>query len=73
MRNAMRKVSLLLVVLLLVAILPTATHASPPVGETHRHNWVLVSNVGATCTSPGSMTWRCTLCGQTYTESMRHS
>ena len=69
MRNAMRKVSLLLVVLLLVAILPTATHASPPVGETHRHNWVLVSNVGATCTSPGSMTWRCTLCGQTYTES----
>ena len=33
------------------------------------HNWVVVSDTGASCTQGGTRTWKCTLCGQTYSEA----
>ena len=68
MRTGKRILSLLLLALLL-AVLPSATHAAPPKGDTHVHNWSVTSSTAPTCTAAGSTTWTCSLCGQTYTEA----
>ncbi len=68
MRNGKRILSLLLVALLAVVLLPAAAHADPPKGDTHLHSWSVVSETPATCTQPGTKTWRCSACGETYTE-----
>jgi len=68
MRTGKRILSLLLLALLL-AVLPAATHAAPPKGDTHVHNWSVTSSTAPTCTAAGSTTWTCSLCGQTYTEA----
>ena len=68
MRNVKRKVSLLLIVLLLLAILPTAAHADPPYGTTHKHNWVVIQYLASTCEDWGRTTWRCSLCNEVYSE-----
>ena len=68
MRNGKRILSLALLVLLVVLLAPVAAHADPPKGDTHLHSWSVVSETPATCTSPGTKTWRCSACGDTYTE-----
>ena len=68
MRNGKRILSLALLVLLVVLLTPVAAHADPPKGDTHLHSWSVVSETPATCTSPGTKTWRCSACGDTYTE-----
>ena len=71
MRNGKRILSLallVLLVLLVVLLMPVAAHADPPKGDTHLHSWSVVSETPATCTSPGTKTWRCSACGDTYTE-----
>ena len=68
MRNGKRILSLALLVLLVVLLTPVAAHADPPKGDTHLHSWSVVSETPATCTKPGTKTWRCSACGDTYTE-----
>ena len=68
MRNGKRILSLALLVLLVVLLMPVAAHADPPKGDTHLHSWSVVSETPATCTKPGTKTWRCSACGDTYTE-----
>ena len=60
---------ILLAALLLFALLPSAAFADPPKGTTHLHNWVVTGNQKATCTEKGKKTWKCSLCGETYTET----
>ena len=62
---------ILLAALLLLALLPSAAFADPPKGDTHLHNWVVTSYKKATCTEEGQKTWKCSLCGQTYTETYK--
>ena len=69
MRNGKRTLSLLLLALLVALLLPGAAHADPPKGDTHLHSWSVTSEKKATCTEAGSKTWKCSLCGQTYTET----
>ena len=59
MRNGKRILSLALLVLLVVLLTPVAAHADPPKGDTHLHSWSVVSETPATCTKPGTKTWRC--------------
>ena len=68
MRNGKRILSLVLLALLVVLLAPGAAHADPPKGDTHLHSWSVISEKAATCTEPGSKTWRCSACGDTYTE-----
>ena len=68
MRNGKRILSLALLALLVVLLTPVAAHADPPKGDTHLHSWSVVSETPATCTKPGTKTWRCSACGDTYTE-----
>ncbi|MBQ3651103.1 MAG: hypothetical protein II959_01580, partial [Clostridia bacterium] len=67
MRNGKRLLSLLLIALLMLGVLPAAAHADPPKGDTHVHDWSLISDT-ATCTADGVKTWKCSLCNQTYSE-----
>lgn len=72
MRRASKLISLLLMAVMVLTLLPAAAFAAPPQSDpTHRHNWVVVSEKKATCTQAGTKTWRCTLCGKTYTETTR--
>ena len=71
MKHVKRFIPLLLIALLLLAILPNETYASPPQGDTHRHNWKVIENKKPTCTKGGQKTWECTLCGKKYTEKSR--
>ena len=71
MRRIGKILSLLLIAVMLLTMLPVAASADPPVGDTHRHNWVVTSYKKATCTENGKRTWKCTLCGQTYSETYR--
>ncbi len=71
MKHVKRFIPLLLIALLLLAILPSETYASPPQGDTHRHNWKVIENKKPTCTKGGKKTWECTLCGKKYTEKSR--
>ena len=70
MKRASKILSLLLAAVLTVALLPAAAAAAPPKyadDGTHKHNWKFVSDT-ATCTKAGKRTWKCTLCGQKYSE-----
>ena len=69
MRNGKRTLSLLLLALLVALLLPGAAHADPPKGDTHLHSWSVTSEKKATCTEAGSKTWKCSACGETYTET----
>ena len=71
MKHVKRFIPLLLIALLLLAILPNETYASPPQGDTHRHNWKVIENKKPTCTKGGQKTWECTACGKKYTEKSR--
>ena len=71
MKHVKRFIPLLLIALLLLAILPSETYASPPQGDTHRHNWKVIEDKKPTCTKGGKKTWECTLCGKKYTEKSR--
>ena len=71
MKRTGKILSLLLIAVMLLTLLPVAAFADPPVGDTHRHNWVVTSYKKATCTENGKRTWKCTLCGQTYSETYR--
>ena len=68
MKRTCKIMSLLLVAVMVLALLPTAAFADPPQSDpTHKHNWKLVSDT-ATCTKAGKRTWKCSVCGQTYSE-----
>ena len=71
MKRIGKILSLLLIAVMLLTMLPVAAFADPPVGDTHRHNWVVTSYKKATCTENGKRTWKCTLCGQTYSETYK--
>ncbi|MBQ1771882.1 MAG: hypothetical protein II000_08070 [Clostridia bacterium] len=71
MKRTGKILSLLLIAVMLLTMLPVAAFADPPVGDTHRHNWVVTSYKKATCTENGKRTWKCTLCGQTYSETYK--
>ena len=68
MRNGRKIISLLLVAVMTVALLPVAAIADPPKGDTHLHSWYVKAETPATCTERGTKTWKCTLCGQQYSE-----
>ena len=68
MRNGRKIISLLLVAVMTVALLPVAATADPPKGDTHLHSWYVKAETPATCTERGTKTWKCTLCGQQYSE-----
>ncbi len=71
MKRTRRCLSLLLAVLLLVTLLPAAAYAYPPDDDvaTHKHNWVVTTNQPATCEEEGVITWTCSLCSKTWTET----
>ena len=71
MKRIGKILSLLLIAVMLLALLPSAAFADPPTGDTHLHNWVVTSSKKATCTEKGKKTWKCSLCGQTYTETYK--
>ena len=69
MKKRTRILSLLLVAILVLSLAPASAHADPPKGDSHLHSWVVISDTPPTCTAPGSKTWKCTACGETYTET----
>jgi len=69
MKKRNRILSLMLVAILVLTLTPTSAHADPPQGVTHLHSWQVVSDTPPTCTADGSKTWKCSLCGETYTET----
>ena len=69
MKKRTRILSLLLVAILVLSLAPASAHADPPKGDSHLHSWVVISDTPPTCTTPGSKTWKCTACGETYTET----
>ena len=72
MKTGKRWIAFLLIALLLSAFMPAGSFADPPAGgTTHRHQWVVTSYKKATCTEQGKKTWKCSLCGQTYTETYK--
>ena len=72
MKHVKRFIPLLLIALLLLAILPCETYASPPQDDaTHKHSWKVIENKAPTCTKGGKKTWECRACGKKYTEKSR--
>ncbi|MBR4907117.1 MAG: hypothetical protein IKZ44_09760 [Clostridia bacterium] len=71
MKRTCKILSLLLVAVMALALLPSTAKADPPAGDTHLHSWVVISNKKPTCTEKGKKTWRCTACGETYTETYK--
>ena len=71
MKRTKRCFSLLLAVLLLATLLPAVAYAYPPDDDTptHKHNWVVTTNKPATCEEGGEISWTCSLCGRTWTET----
>ena len=69
MKKRTRILSLLLVAILVLSLAPASAHADPPKGDSHLHSWVVISDTPPTCTAAGSKTWKCTACGETYTET----
>ena len=69
MKKRTRILSLLLVAILVLSLAPASAHADPPKGDSHLHSWVVISDTPPTCTAAGSKTWKCTACGETYTEA----
>ncbi len=69
MKKRTRILSLLLVAILVLSLAPASAHADPPKGDSHLHSWQVISDTPPTCTAPGSKTWKCTACGETYTEA----
>lgn len=69
MKKRTRILSLLLVAILVLSLAPASAHADPPKGDSHLHSWQVISDTPPTCTAPGSKTWKCTACGETYTET----
>lgn len=71
----MRKLQLLLVALVFATMVaPAAAYADPPTGGSCNgipdgHDWDLVYEYDATCTSIGYETWQCKNCGEIYTEN----
>ena len=68
MKRIKNVVSLAIIAVLICLVMPADVFAAPPQGDTHLHNWVVISDT-ATCSSPGQITWKCTLCQETYSEA----
>lgn len=63
-------VMLMALMALALALLPSAASADPPQADpTHTHSWQIVSGT-ATCTEGGIVTWKCAVCGKTYSEKV---
>ncbi len=71
MKRASKILSLLLIGVMVLTLLPSAAFADPPKGDTHLHSWSVIARTQATCTTEGSTTWRCSACGETYTETYK--
>lgn len=48
--------------------IPTPTPSEEPKPEGHTHNYVVTSEVAATCTENGSINYKCSTCGATKSE-----
>ncbi|MBO4378646.1 MAG: SprB repeat-containing protein [Clostridia bacterium] len=59
---------IILVIIMMLSLLPTAVSADPPKGTTHLHSWYVKAETPGTCTERGTKTWKCTLCGEQYSE-----
>ncbi len=72
MKRIGKILSLLLIAVMLLALLPNVAFADPPQNDpSHQHKWVVTYNKKATCTEAGKKTWKCSLCGKTYTETYK--
>ena len=72
MKRTCKILSLLLVAVMALTLLPNVAFADPPQNDpTHQHKWVVTYNKKATCTEAGKKTWKCSLCGKTYTETYK--
>ena len=71
MKRAKRILALLLILVLGLALYPAAAMADPPEdgSVTHKHNWVVTTNQPATCEEGGVITWTCSICNKTWTET----
>lgn len=72
MKRTCKILSLLLVAVMALTLLPNVAFADPPQNDpSHQHKWVVTYNKKATCTEAGKKTWKCSLCGKTYTETYK--
>ena len=72
-------IALLLLVVMVLALAPSVTYATPPLGPCPspyssrnggNHNWRHTGHKDPTCTEAGSDTYRCGYCDQLYTDTI---